>query len=96
MLETYFMREKEWPDTKLVGTLVLPSSKNSDVLSHVYIQKWDFDELKVTCTKNIMDMLSVDALVSTKNGYSFAGDVYKFEAPIEFYRERFDEILHLN
>jgi hypothetical protein len=95
MLETYFMSHKEWPDTKQVGALILPTARTGDVLNHIYIQKWDFDDLKVTCTKNFLDMVSVDSIVKSKNGYSFSGKLFKFEAEPDFYRFRIGELYTL-
>jgi hypothetical protein len=93
MIETYFIRQKELPDTKEAGTLILPSSDQKyDVLHYLYIQEWKFDELKLMCTRNILDVVSVQDIVNSKGGYSFAGVVYKFEAPIEFYQARYDEL----
>lgn len=95
MLETYFISQKEWPDTKQTGALILPSSQVGEVLQHIYIQKWDFDDLKVTCTKNFLDMVSVDAIVKSKNGYSFSGKLFKFEANSDFYRFRIGQLYEL-
>ena len=93
MIETYFVRQKELPDTKEAGTLILPISEQKvDVLNYLFIQEWKFDELKVMCTRNVLDMVSVQNIVNPRGGYSFAGVVYKFEAPIGFYQERFDEL----
>jgi hypothetical protein len=93
MIETYFIRQKELPDTKEAGTLILPMSEQKyDVLHYVYIQEWKFDELKLMCTRNILDVVSVQDIVNSKGGYSFAGVVYKFEAPVEFYQARYDEL----
>jgi hypothetical protein len=98
MLETYFIAQMEWPPTYEVGALILPSpQKPSDVLRHLYIQQWEFDELQMTCTKNFLDMISIDDILKkqSQNGYVFSGKTYMFDAPIEFYRERFDEIWEL-
>jgi hypothetical protein len=96
MLETYFMRQKELPDTRDVGSLILPMAETTS-LNFLFIQEWsDFDELKMLCTKNILDAVSVSSLSSTKQGYSFTGVVYKFEADSDFYRTRFEELLPLN
>lgn len=95
MIETHFIRQKEWPDTKSEGTLILPNSQVGDVLQYIYIQKWVFDDLKMTCTKNFLDMISVDSILNTKNGYSFEGNVFKFDAPIEFYQKRFVELYNI-
>ena len=93
MIETYFIHQKELPDTKEAGKLILPMSEQKyDVLHYVYIQEWKFDELKLMCTRNILDIVSVQDIVNTKDGCSFAGVVYKFEAPVDFYQERFDEL----
>jgi len=98
MLETYFIDQREWPPTYEVGALILPSPQRpTDVLRHLYIQQWEFDELQVTCTKNFLDMISIDDILKKKSpsGYVFSGKTYVFEAPIEFYRERLDEIHEL-
>lgn len=95
MIETHFIRHKEWPDTRSVGTLVLPLAQVGDVLRYVYVQKWEFDELKVECTRNFLDFISVDALVDTKKGYSFSGQAYRFDADWDYYRARIGELYSL-
>ena len=95
MLETYFISQKEWPDTRQEGALVLPASQVGEVLQHIYIQKWEFDELKMHCTKNFLDMMSVDSLNNSKDGYSISGKLFQFEADIEFYRYRIGQLYEL-
>jgi hypothetical protein len=96
MIETHFVREKEWPDTKEAGELTLPNPTVDDILNHVYIQKWDFDDLKVTCTKNFLDLIGVDGIIKKKSGgYTFDGNVYRFQAEWDFYRERLGELWQL-
>ena len=98
MIETYFIREKEWPDTREAGSLVLPvSDVPDDVLAHLYIQKWDFDELKLICTKNFLDLIGVDGIVKKKiGGYTFDGNLYRFQADWDFYRTRLKELWIVN
>lgn len=97
MIETYFIVEKEWPDTRQEGSLVLPSAGSDDILYHLYIQKWDFDDLKVICTKNFLDLISVDGIIKKKfGGYIFDGNVYKFQAEWDFYRTRIKELWLVN
>jgi hypothetical protein len=94
MIETYYWREKELPDMTQIGALILPSPDIGDVLNHLYIQKWEFEELQLHCTRNILNLLSVQSFNNTKTGYSLVGDVYSFEAnDLDFYRARFDELL---
>jgi len=97
MIETHFIREKEWPDTREAGSLILPNSTVGDVLNHIYIQKWDFDELKMTCTKNFLDLIGVEGIIKKKlGGYTFDGNVYKFSAEWDFYRLRLKELWYVN
>ena len=95
MLETYFIAQMEWPSTYEVGALILPGPQGPhDVLHHLYIQQWEFDELKLTCTQNFLDMISINDIVKKKaqGGYVFTGSAYSFEADLDFYRQRLDEI----
>lgn len=97
MIDTYYTSQREFPDVTAVGRLVLPAPKTGDVLNHIYIQKWDFDDLKLECTRNILDLLSVNGLNTTNRGFAFYGVQYKFEAnDPEFYRARFEQLLPLN
>ena len=91
MIETHYIEKKEWPDMTQVGTLILPEGR-FDNLVHVFIRQWEFDELKVECTRNILDMISVDQILKKKASYSFAGSLYKFEGSPEFYQNRFNEL----
>jgi hypothetical protein len=94
MIETYFIHNKAWPDAQS-ESLFLPNSQLGErELEHIYIQMWEFEQLKVECTKNMLDMISVEDIVS-KNGdtFSLAGDMITFNAPDEFYRLRFEELL---
>jgi len=97
MIETHFIREKQWPDTREAGSLILPNSMVGDVLHHIYIQKWDYDELKLTCTKNFLDLIGVDGIIKKKlGGYTFDGNVYRFTADWDFYRLRLKELWFVN
>lgn len=91
MIETHYIEKKEWPDTSQVGTLVLPEGRLED-LAHVFIRQWDFEDLKLECTRNILDMISVDEILKKKASYSFAGNLFRFSAPPEFYQNRFNEL----
>jgi hypothetical protein len=94
MIETYFIHNKDWPDTQ-AESLFLPNSQLGDRdLEHLYIQVWEFEELKVECTKNMLDMISVEDIVSKNDStFSLSGNTFTFDAPDEFYRMRFEELL---
>lgn len=97
MLETYFVNQMEWPPTYEVGALILPSGRDEDILRHLYIQQWNFNELQLTCTKNFLDMIAIDDIVKRKaqGGYVFTGNAHSFTADWDFYRQRLGEIHEL-
>lgn len=95
MIETYYIQENEWPDTNFDGQLILPKSR-VDVLRHLYIEEWNFEDLKYECTKNILDLVSVERLINKKTGYTFNGDQYKFNTSIDFYINRFNELIRIS
>lgn len=94
MIETHYIHKREWPDTRS-ETLTLPASQlGYKDPQHVYIQMWDFDELKVECTKNILDIILVENINSKNdNTFSLSGNIITFDAPDDFYRLRFEELL---
>lgn len=98
MIETHFVRHKEWPDTSRPGSLILPEANKLDLeLNYLYIRQWDFDDLKVTCTKNFLNMISVDDIIDKKGtGYTFSGNIFNFEATDDFYRQRIAELYELS
>jgi len=91
MVETYFIDQKEWPDMHGTRELLLPQGRLEEMVN-VYIHEWDFDELKLECTRNFIDFISVDKLVSKNTSYSLQGALYAFEATPDFYRKRLSEL----
>ena len=93
MLETHYMMEKEWPAT--FGQIHLPEPRSDVALFHLFFRKWDFEDLKVTCTKNFLNMVAIDDIENTKKGFEFNGKMFAFEAPVEFYVERLAELYQM-
>lgn len=91
MIETYFIERKEWPDTQIPGSLILPNGRLEDLV-HIFIQKWEFDDIKVNCTRNFLDFISVERIIPNNSAYSLNGNRYTFDAPTDFYRARLAEL----
>ena len=91
MIETHFLHHKVWPEFD-EHSLILPNSRIEDI-RNIFLQKWEFDDLKLICTQNMLDMISVDEINKRRTSYTFTGSQYKFDAPIEFYQNRFNELL---
>lgn len=94
MIETHYIEKKEWPETKTIGDLVLPEGRLTELV-YVTISQWDFENLKFECTKNMMNLISVNKILKKKSKYSFSGELYQFTAPIEFYQTRFNELVQM-
>jgi hypothetical protein len=96
MVETNYNANNEWPNTDVTsGKIYLPRAPPDLELSLLIIHGWDFEELKLYCTSNLLDMISVDEITSGDGTFSFSGDRYSFSAPTEFYADRFNQILAL-
>ena len=91
MIETHYIEKKEWPDMAQIDTLILPEGRLTDLV-YIFIREWEFDDLKFECTRNILDMISVDQILKKKSSYSFSGNTFQFSAPVEFYQNRFNEL----
>ena len=89
MIETHYLVQNEWPSTD--GQLILPAPHDGD-LNFLFLQKWDFAQLQVECTKNFLSMVAIDNLETTKRGFNFDGKILSFEAPLEFYVVRLAEL----
>lgn len=89
MIESHYIKQKEWPDT--TGKLILPEPHEGD-LEFLFLRKWDFADLQVECTKNFLCMVSVDDLESTKTGFNFDGKLMSFAAPLELYIASLNEM----
>jgi hypothetical protein len=90
MIEAHYMKQKELPDPS--GQLLLPLPSEDELL-FLFLQKWDFEDLKLECTKNFLNMVSINDVEDTKRGFNLSGEVLAFEAPVEFYVERLNELL---
>ena len=90
MLEAHYMVENDWPDT--MNDFYLPAPQENAGLVHLFFRKWDCDDLKVTCTKNFLNMVIIENINTTKKGFKINGKMYSFEAPNEFYIKRLDDL----
>jgi hypothetical protein len=90
MVEKHYIVQKDWPDTE--GQIILPAVTGDSPLNFLFCRKWDFEELKVECTKNCLNMVTIDRILNNKKGIAFNGNVLSFDAPLDFYKMRFDEL----
>lgn len=89
MIELNYIEQQELPGTN--GQLVLPMARPGD-LDFLFIQKWDFEDLKTTCTKNFLNLLSISSIGDGRKGFNLSGELIVLDAPREFYIDCLKEI----
>ena len=99
MMEEHRHRTKEWPPLLQedgYNSFMLPNSQNMppDMLE-LSVEKWNKDKLGVHCAKNMLDLLVLTRITQTKTGYNIGGESYSFNASLEFYQSRFDQLFEL-
>lgn len=64
----------------------------TDVLNgNMYIQDWnELDDLKFYCAAHFFDLITLNRLSPTKDGFIMKGNTFKFEASQEFYTQRLE------
>lgn len=95
MFEEYKRITKDWPNFMDENHLILPKPDIFTQPNELSVVPWDSDELKYYCVSNILDLVTFERVVETKDGFKITGESMSFEAPCEFYRERFDEMYKL-
>jgi hypothetical protein len=99
MMEEHKHRTREWPPLLQedgYNSFMLPTSqtRESEMLE-LSVEKWNKDKLGVFCAKNMLDLLILTRITPTKSGYNIGGDSYAFNASLEFYQSRFEELFDM-
>ena len=103
MIENHRHMTKEWPifnfedlqDDNMLRMTNMLAQKN-DFNGNMYVNEWDeLDNLKLYCVSNFLDLINLNTLVRTSEGFSMQGNVYRFEADNDLYIQRFKQLLEL-
>jgi hypothetical protein len=75
MLENHYRTYKEWPELVINSSIKIYSGNNNvkDELKFLQPAEWSPEELTVVCCSRFMDILQIDELFETKNGYNIKG-----------------------
>jgi len=88
MLEEYKLKTGEWPPLISDDDTWLPTS--SSELRELEIVQWNKDELDKFCVMHILDLITINSLNNSQNGYKIIGDTFKFDVSIPIYQEIFN------
>jgi hypothetical protein len=97
IIENHFNAKKEWPDFREFPEITLQGGTDGP-LDFLIAKQWEFDDLKIWCALNCLDLISVERM-SKKHvnsaTWQLAGNRYGFDAPTELYQERFEELFKI-
>jgi hypothetical protein len=79
--------------TAIVGFKDVDDAVRIGSMIETHFILWTFNDLKMECTNNFLDFITVESIGSNKpESYSLNGNFYAFEAPEEFYQNRIREL----
>jgi hypothetical protein len=103
MIENHRNKTKEWPifnfeDLQDDNTLRMTNmiSQVNIFSGNIYVHEWDeLDNLKMYCVSNFLDLINLNTLIRTNDGFSMQGSVYRFHVDNDLYIQRFKQLLEL-
>lgn len=99
MIQTHHMYNNEWPVLNFEDlqddNFLRISVYKKPIIDHIfYISEWDeLDDLKMFCVSNFLDLIDLYKMDQKPDGFQLRGNLFKFDAPSEFYAERFNYLL---
>lgn len=101
VIENHRAKTKEWPVFNFADLQsdnmfrVMNYNEESFVLDgNLYVQEWrEIDDLKFYCAIHFFDLITLNRLSPSKEGFMMKGNVFKFEADQDFYTQRLETLL---
>jgi CTP:phosphocholine cytidylyltransferase-like protein len=99
VLQNHHRHKREWPvfnfeafqDDNILRVSTYDNTITNNIL---YVSEWnEMDDLKLFCVSNCLDLIDLYKMNQQKDGFQLKGNVFKFDAPSDFYAERFDYLL---
>jgi hypothetical protein len=97
MLENHYRTYKEWPDLVINSSIKIFSGNGAkDDLKFLQAAVWSPEELTMICCTHYMDILQIDELFETKNGYNIKGARLLLEGTNDLYIAACNRMLRLS
>jgi hypothetical protein len=98
MIENHRTRTKDWPvfnfeDLQDDNTFRLSNYNGTStvLMDNMYVQEWnEIDDLKMYCVAHFFDLITLNRLSTSKEGFRMNGNIFKFEADQQFYTQRLE------
>ena len=98
VIENHRSKTKEWPVFNFADQQsdnmfrVMNYTGDSQTLDgNIYVQEWsEIDDLKLYCVAHFFDLVTLNRLTPSKEGFMMRGNVFKFEADQDFYTQRLE------
>lgn len=92
IIEEHVVGEKEWPNVSVVDNVFSlygnGTTAHPDEAGLIEVRSWEIDRLRVFCVTAYLDIVSLDSVEKTRDGFKLNGDLLKLSVPVEFYIER--------
>lgn len=99
IIQEHVLREKEWPNVSVVNNVF--SLYGNGMNAHPYesdiieVRSWEIDRLRVFCVTAYLDIVSLDSVEKTREGFKLNGELLSLSVPIEFYVDRLGYLYEL-
>jgi hypothetical protein len=92
MFEENKRRTGEWPELSKQKDLHLPISKEL-YPEELMVSEWSEEDLNYFCATTFLDMICINDIKTDKMGsMTLVGASYKFNVPLDFYKDRLDQM----
>lgn len=99
IIQKHHMHKKEWPvfnfEDLQDDNILRMSMYDTPVSENIfYVSEWnEIDDLKMFCVSNCLDLIDLYMMEQSKDGFQLKGNLFKFDAHMGFYADRFDHLL---
>jgi hypothetical protein len=92
MFEENKRRTGEWPELSKQRDLHLPVS-NELYPQELMVSEWSEEDLNLFCITTFLDMICINDIKTDRTGsMTLVGSSYKFDVPLDFYKDRLDQM----
>jgi hypothetical protein len=99
VIENHRAKTKEWPvfnfadlqSDNMFRVTNFTGSAEEVLTGNMYVQEWsEVDDLKFYCVAHFFDLITLNRLTPSKEGFMMRGSLFKFEADQAFYTQRLE------
>lgn len=98
MIENHRAKTKEWPIFNFADlqndNMFRVMNYTGDAMSldgNLYLEEWtELDDLKLYCASHFLDLITLNRLTQSEDGFVMKGNIFRFEADQQFCTQRLE------